>query len=88
MGVKNTKYKREGLKETSFLPGLAKISTRSISGVRAATAKARHPPKDSPTRYMGLFGERWCSDLIVLSTSFTSSETRKFTVKIRAQKGK
>lgn len=40
-----------------MLPGLAKIRTRSISGLRAATDSARHAPRDSPTRYMGLVGE-------------------------------
>lgn len=63
--------------ERSFLPGLAKISARSMSGLRAATARARHPPRDSPTRYMGLFGEREFCDLTVLSTSFTNSEPWK-----------
>lgn len=31
-------------------PGLTKISIRSTVGLRAATASARHPPKESPTR--------------------------------------
>ena len=60
-------------KETKFLLGLAKISTRSISGLEAATARARHPPKDSPTRYIGLLGERLFSNRIVFSTCFTRS---------------
>ena len=42
---------------TKFSPGLAKIKTRSRSGLQAATASAMHPPKDSPTRYIGLFGD-------------------------------
>jgi hypothetical protein len=28
-----------------------------MSGLRAATASARHAPRDSPTRYIGRFGE-------------------------------
>lgn len=31
-------------------PGLANISTRSTVGLRAATASAKLPPKESPTR--------------------------------------
>ena len=64
---------------TTKVPGFAKISTRSISWLRAATASARHPPKDSPTRYMGLFGERSYSDLTVFSTNFTRSAIGKQT---------
>jgi hypothetical protein len=45
--------------------------------LRAATASARQAPRDSPTRYIGLLGERWFSDLTVLSTSFTSPEPWK-----------
>jgi len=60
---------------TTKVPGFAKISIRSISRLRAATASARHPPKDSPTRYMGLFGDRSYSDLTVFSTNFTRSAT-------------
>uniref|UniRef100_A0A2P2K8R3 Uncharacterized protein n=1 Tax=Rhizophora mucronata TaxID=61149 RepID=A0A2P2K8R3_RHIMU len=30
--------------------GFTSINTRSICGFRAATASARHPPKESPTR--------------------------------------
>jgi hypothetical protein len=56
------------------VPGLAKISERSISGLRTATANARHAPRDSPTRYMGLLGEWQFSDLTVCSTNFTRSE--------------
>jgi len=61
------------------LPGFAKIRTRSILGLRAATASATHAPKDSPTRYMGLFGDRWYSDLTVLSTIFTMSARGEYT---------
>jgi len=43
---------------TRKLPGFAKINTKSISGLSAATASARHAPNDSPTRYMGLLRER------------------------------
>ena len=61
MGGK-AKVESDGCFKENFLPGLAKISTRSMSGLQAATAKARHPPKDSPTRYIGLLGERSFSD--------------------------
>ena len=54
-------------------PGLAKTKTRSMSGFREAIARARHPPKDSPTRYTGVWGLREFSDLTVSSTSFTRS---------------
>ena len=77
---RKAKFKRDGLKETNFSPGLAKISTRSISGLEAAAARARHPPKDSPTRYMGLLGERRFSERIVFPTSFTRSEPWECTV--------
>lgn len=50
-------HEHDYLGETNFSPGLANIKTRSISGQRAATASARHPPKDSATRYMGRFGD-------------------------------
>lgn len=45
-----------------------------MPGLSAATESARHAPRFSPTRYMGLLGERPCSACIVISTNFTSPE--------------
>ena len=39
------------------VPGLANTNTRSMTGLRAATASDKHPPNESPTRYIGLFGD-------------------------------
>ena len=42
----------------NFVPGLANIKVRSKLGFLAATSNARHAPTDSPTKYIGLFGNR------------------------------
>ena len=65
------------ISEPNFVPGLANIKVRSKLGFLAATSNARHAPTDSPTKYIGLFGKRYFSDLTVLSISFTKSETHK-----------
>lgn len=59
MFVKHTHTKE---RETGkpHLPGLANINTRSILGLRAATASAKHPPNESPTRYIGFSGDKEC----------------------------
>lgn len=56
-----------------LLPGFARIRTKSILGLWAATRSARAAPKDSPTRYIGLSTDWSCSFLTVFWTSITSS---------------
>lgn len=45
------------------LPGFTSIRTKSISGFRDAKERAKHPPKESPMIYIGLFGDKLCSYL-------------------------
>lgn len=40
-----------------LLPELAKTKIISMSGLRAATDRARQAPKDCPTRYIGMSGD-------------------------------
>ena len=47
------------------------MSTKSIVGLLAATARAMDPPNESPTIYIGLSGKKECCNLIVLSTNST-----------------
>lgn len=61
-------YSIKSKTKNDHLPGFTSMRTKSICGLRAATATARHPPNESPTRYIGLFGDKLCSCLIVFST--------------------
>lgn len=49
-------------------PGFAIMSIKSTVGLRAATASAKAPPKDSPSKYIGLFGDKVCSVITISST--------------------
>jgi hypothetical protein len=63
------------IKKTCFhLPGLASTSSKSMVGLRAATESAKHPPNESPTRYIGLLGLTECSLLMHFSTILIRSE--------------
>jgi hypothetical protein len=55
-----------------FLPGLANTRMRSRLGFLEATAKARAPPRESPSRYIGFIGALQLSICTISSTILIS----------------
>ena len=64
--------KLTGFMHSLYQPGLTNISTMPTAGLRAATASAKHPPRESPTMYIGVFVDIACSEFTERSTNSTS----------------
>jgi hypothetical protein len=64
---------KTNMKLKNHLPGFTSRRTKPICGLRVATDSAMHPPKESPRRYIDLFGDMSCSCLIHFSMICSNS---------------